>query len=596
MSTPRPLSLKRQRSALSSRKASFTHKAEVLVDNGVFHLDQPFSFGVPDDLAVVPGSIVTIPFGSSTTQGLVVEVTSSNGALHKPILQVKGWASPNAIDLARQVAREAGTSSHDLLKYVYSSSATTSPSTIVETQQTIHVHSIFHRLRTNPDRGFASYIAKLSGRILVIAPTLSRANRIQAALGSLPTKTTINLTGAKVGAKRQLIDRALRCDELVLIGSRSALFATSQPFDHLVILDDWAAPHWEERRPYWNTRDVARTMGRSTNSQLHFLGTSPSLEIYHHIINQEIQSSSERSIRIFRKRRISHLQDTFHATVREGLKKGLVLISVAAPGYGQIHLCTRCRSKHTCECGGTFAIINSKSFQCTLCSGKETSYLCRTCGGSSYLLLKKGAERIAEEIGRAFPRIPIHLRTSETEDGALPAEGIVIATYGSEPYPDDGYAAVVLLDGERLINRPFLRAEEETFHRWWNLISLARIDAPVYLSLSRNHAIVQSLISDNPSLYLDRALRDRVEAALPPTTTIIQIDGDARGRSSLVHGLLEQFPDGLTVLGSQGSTRVTIKVRIDLRNKVVQSILALQKYRSLKRLELLSIEVDPYDL
>ena len=66
--------------------------------------------------------------------------------------------------------------------------------------------------------------------------------------------------------------------------------------------------------------------------------------------------------------------------------------------------------------------------------------------------LVTGAGRTAEELGRAFPSVPV--RTSGraeviTEVPASPA--VVVATPGAEPLADGGYAAAVLLDGWMLL-------------------------------------------------------------------------------------------------------------------------------------------------
>jgi primosomal protein N' (replication factor Y) len=49
--------------------------ARVLVDTGVFHLDQKYDYSVPEKLsdAVVPGVRLQLPFGNRETEGIVVE-------------------------------------------------------------------------------------------------------------------------------------------------------------------------------------------------------------------------------------------------------------------------------------------------------------------------------------------------------------------------------------------------------------------------------------------------------------------------------------------------------------------------------------------
>ena len=45
---------------------------------------------------------------------------------------------------------------------------------------------------------------------------------------------------------------------------------------------------------------------------------------------------------------------------------------------------------------------------------------------------------------------------------------LVVATPGAEPVAEGGYAAALLLDGDALLGRRDLRAEEEALRRWLN--------------------------------------------------------------------------------------------------------------------------------
>ena len=74
-----------------------------------------------------------------------------------------------------------------------------------------------------------------------------------------------------------------------------------------------------------------------------------------------------------------------------------------------------------------------------------------------------GARRTAEELGRAFPGIPVITSAGDavhTEIGTGPA--LVVATPGAEPHAPDGYGAALLLDSWSMLGRQDLRAAEDT--------------------------------------------------------------------------------------------------------------------------------------
>ncbi len=73
---------------------------------------------------------------------------------------------------------------------------------------------------------------------------------------------------------------------------------------------------------------------------------------------------------------------------------------------------------------------------------------CAECGHGALRSVAVGAERTAEELGRAFPGVTV--RRSSAGQGVLAsvpgARALVVATPGAEPVADGGYAAAVLLD------------------------------------------------------------------------------------------------------------------------------------------------------
>jgi primosomal protein N' (replication factor Y) len=58
-----------------------------------------------------------------------------------------------------------------------------------------------------------------------------------------------------------------------------------------------------------------------------------------------------------------------------------------------------------------------------------------------------GSDRTAEELGRAFPGVPVMLSGgSQVKDRVPVGPRIVVATPGAEPVAESGYGAAVLLD------------------------------------------------------------------------------------------------------------------------------------------------------
>ena len=106
---------------------------------------------------------------------------------------------------------------------------------------------------------------------------------------------------------------------------------------------------------------------------------------------------------------------------------------------------------------------------------QDRAWACAVCGGRGLRAPVLGDQRTAEEIGRAFPSVPV--RTSAGDRVLATVEdrpSLVVATPGAEPVAEAGYACVVLLDTWLMLGRTDLRTVEEALRRWFAAAALAR--------------------------------------------------------------------------------------------------------------------------
>jgi primosomal protein N' (replication factor Y) len=167
-----------------------------------------------------------------------------------------------------------------------------------------------------------------------------------------------------------------------------------------------------------------------------------------------------------------------------------------------------------------------------------------------------GARRTAEELGRAFPRVPV--RTSG-RDGVLasvgPEPALVIATPGAEPVADGGYAAALLLDGWALLTRPDLRAGEEALRRWLAAAALVRPagdGGQVVVLADPTSRPVQALVRWDPEGFSERELADRLASRLPPAARMASLTGERVALTRLLE--ITELPPGAEVLGPVAAT------------------------------------------
>jgi primosomal protein N' (replication factor Y) len=249
---------------------------------------------------------------------------------------------------------------------------------------------------------------------------------------------------------------------------------------------------------------------------------------------------------------------------------GPVLVQVPRRGYLASFACDRCRAQARCAvCQGPLQITGSREVpDCRWCGalavfsgglrppappsaptveppGREApsgppqpgdprssltlpaGWACPHCGGTRVRALVTGAARTAEELGRAFPSVPVRTSGGAHVLAEVPAEpALIIATPGAEPVAVGGYAGALLLDGWALLGRPSLRADEEALRRWLNAAALVRPAAPVVVLAEAGLPAVQALLRWDPVRFSERLLMQRAELRFPPAVRMAAITGE----------------------------------------------------------------------
>ncbi|NDE53724.1 MAG: hypothetical protein EB069_03850, partial [Actinobacteria bacterium] len=125
MAISKPLTLRRQRStsrSITRSNKEISLQAEVLVDTGIYHLGDPFSYGIPDELSekIERGSVVNVTFASKNTTGIVVNVGRVTNAGLKNIISLVHHQSiqPSLLELAEQIVKSTVCQPFDAYRYV----------------------------------------------------------------------------------------------------------------------------------------------------------------------------------------------------------------------------------------------------------------------------------------------------------------------------------------------------------------------------------------------------------------------------------------------------------------------------------------------
>ncbi|MEV6316820.1 primosomal protein N' [Streptomyces sp. NPDC051776] len=418
----------------------------------------------------------------------------------------------------------------------------------------------------------AAAAALASGRgALVVVPDGRTAARVDAALTALVgTGRHVLLTADSGPEERYRRWLAVnRGSVRAVVGTRAAMFSPVRDLGLAAIWDDGDSSHSEQHAPQPHAREVL--LLRAAHEKAAFLlgGVGCTVEGAQLVETgwalplaapREQVRSSAPLVRTIgdadqardEAARAARLPTMAWQVVREGLRTGPVLIQVPRRGYVPRLSCERCRTPARCaQCSGPLQGEDEGVLRCGWCGRTESDWHCAECGGVRLRAQVVGARRTAEELGRAFPAVPV--RTSGRDhvlDTVSGRPALIVSTPGAEPVAEGGYAAALLLDGWAMLGRPDLRAGEEALRRWLAAAALVRGQddgGTVVVVAEPTLRPVQALVRWDPAGHAVRELAERAELGFPPVSRMAALVG----RPDDVQDLLStiQLPVGTEVLG-----------------------------------------------
>lgn len=400
----------------------------------------------------------------------------------------------------------------------------------------------------------AAATAFREGRSAILAvPDHRDLDQLELALaGHVPADALVRDDSGHSPAQRsRAYLRMLESQPCVVIGNRSAVYAPVAALGLIAVWDDGDPLYDEPLAPYVNARDVALIRQELDGCALLFAGHTRTTDVQRLVgigWLREIDAARRVTPRIVLSPpdapgAVRVTSAAFRAA-GEALAHGPVLVQVARPGYAPVLSCAECRSPARCaSCGGSLHATRRGAVpECRWCGRAAHAWACAKCDGTRLRLATAGSIRTADELGRAFPGTRVILSDGDhpvLRVDARPA--LVVATRGAEPIAENGYRAVLLLDGGRMLQAESLRIGESCLRWWSNAAALAAPGAPVHLS-GVTGSIARALATWTQGNYAQSELRDRAELRLPPTVRVASVEGDAATLATALGALREAVP------------------------------------------------------
>ncbi|MBT2503264.1 primosomal protein N' [Curtobacterium sp. ISL-83] len=378
----------------------------------------------------------------------------------------------------------------------------------------------------------------------------------RALLTVLPRERVVRFDAKQTNGQRAKALLQARTHPVVAIGNRTAIYAPATDLGLIAMWDDGDSSFTEPRAPYVHTRDVALVRAAQSGAALLFVSHARSTDVQRLV---ELGFLTEVApYRVPAPKVIPTMQQTgaegyaaearipssAWRAAREASQHGPVLVQVASPGFGTGLVCAACGERAHCRvCGGPLGSPRKGATpQCRFCGALAVGFRCTACGNGTLKPVGQGAQRTADELGRAFPGTRIVVADGSRPLDEVPARpAVVVATRGAEPSTPGGYACVLLLDGDRMLAREGLRVQEEVLRFWTNAAAKAAPGAEVYL-VGIGGRLATSLATWRLDVPAHDELADRRQLHFPPAVRVATLTGTDEAVTAAVEAL-----DGMLV-------------------------------------------------
>jgi len=399
---------------------------------------------------------------------------------------------------------------------------------------------------------------------ILVVPDHRDQAQVEAALaGRAPAEAVIRVDARQSSpARYSAYLRMLAPVPCIVVGNRSSVYAPVHEAGLVALWDDGDPLLVEPLSPGVHARDAALIRQELDDCAVLFAGHSRTTDV-ERLVGlgwvRDVSAARRGSPRVVLsatkegESRGARVPSAAFAAAREALRAGPVLVQVSRPGYAPVLVCADCRTPARCaHCGGPLHAARRGAVpECGWCGRQATAWVCPRCSSVHVRMASSGSERTADELGRAFPGVRIIV--SDGEHPVMAVDGrpaLVVATRGAEPSADGGYRAVVLLDGDRMLQAEDLRIGESCLRWWSNAAALAAAGAPVHL-VGVTGSVARALATWTQPAYARAELADRAPLRMPPTVRVAALEGSRPAVDAALTALREAVPalDDEAVLG-----------------------------------------------
>jgi len=323
----------------------------------------------------------------------------------------------------------------------------------------------------------------------------------------------------------------------VVIGGRTAVWATVPDLCSILVLDEHDETLYEQRTPTWNARDVAIERARRASIGCVLLSPCPTVTALHWAGRRWMRPAVETerdgwpTVTVVDRAgdepwKRSLVTTELIEALRDRSKRVVCVHNTA--GRSRLLACRMCRSLLRCErCEAAVVQLDDSALVCRRCEMTRPA-VCQSCGSGALANVRPGVARLQVELEAAAAR-PVVAVTGTTDD-ALDMRGANVFV-GTEAvlHRVSNADVVVFLDFDAELLAPRYRAGEQAFAL---LVRAARLlgrrdqgGSLIIQTTIADHEVVQAAVLADPGLVARCEANRRRELGLPPFGALARVSG-----------------------------------------------------------------------
>jgi primosomal protein N' (replication factor Y) len=562
-------------------------QAEILVFRGVQEL---YTYAVPDALAadIQVGYFVQIPLGRYTTEGVIVALSTIENTPERPLKNIIGVLdgflplTPACIALIHWFSNYyvctpykafqtvAGKRKRHPLNSENSAKAPTFDNphklnteqahafnTIIKStplSQTL-IHGVTGSGKTELYMHLAHAQIQDMNSSIILIPEIALTPQFRQQFNTRFGENNIEILHSGLTRKQKDLAHArIQAGEIsIIIGPRSAIFATPPQLGLIIIDEEHDGSYKQENHPRYLTHEVAQFRSKAEGAKLVLGSATPNIDRYYTFdsdknktivsLTQRVKNQTLPHVHILDSREVG--MNTLHPQMIKGIQnridkqeKSIILIN--RRGYSPYIVCQKCGQIESCpECQLGMTYHKDQTFRCHRCFVKKKAHnYCQNCKDHTLSFAGLAIQKIEMALRQNFPAATLYRLDKDSASTAKKLEktlkqfnsngDILLGTQMvAKGHDIHDVTLVGVLGIDMTLNLPDYRAPERTFQLLTQVAGRAgRGDkkGEVYVQTRQGmHYAIQASKTHDYHTFYTAEIAYRKKVNYPPFTRLINI-------------------------------------------------------------------------